>query len=249
MRPKKVKCRHREKRSMKQKLSILLVIVCTHFMMFFTISCPSKPLDYDIDLYVPYYSQGSYTELCAVACIKMWAAMSGNNVSMDEISDYVGCGSWGTRPVDIPLGVARYTCAEGYLAIRDRNEAGAQGDLVSATVVGIEHGVPSIMPFFVDHAVLIKGSKYRKDETGRPIAINLYLHDPEIGPNRVRTASEIATRFMSNGYNYWVVVGFPEFLDMGIYDHNTFVLMGGTYYGGPSIYDPKGLNPDPSTFQ
>ena len=44
---------------------------------------------------------------------------------------------------------------------------------------------------------------------------------------------------------YWVIIAFPDFLDDGIEGHDEFVMAGGTYYGGPVYYDPKGINPNP----
>jgi hypothetical protein len=37
------------------------------------------------------------------------------------------------------------------------------------------------------------------------------------------------------------LLGYDWYVNNGITGHDNFVLRRGTYYGGPSIYDPKGL--------
>jgi len=41
-----------------------------------------------------------------------------------------------------------------------------------------------------------------------------------------------------------VIVGWPHFILDGMIGHDLFVMRGGTYYGGPSYYNPKNLNID-----
>jgi len=40
---------------------------------------------------------------------------------------------------------------------------------------------------------------------------------------------------------YYVILGDEYFYWQGIGGHDQFVFQNGTYYGGPMIYDPKGL--------
>lgn len=228
----------------KQVLSKLMLILVT-VLLLMNLKCPGSKLENHIDLYVPYFEQET-TYYCAIACIQMWAAKDGITATQQEIANYIGMGVCGVNPMLLERGVAHFTCSEGYLALKSIWEPGAQGDLISATITGVKYGIPSIMPFFVDHTVLIKGYKYREDIPGKPIAIEAYYHDPNRNPNQRRTAAQLSSNFDPSGSTYWVLVGFPDLMDMGIDGHNAFILSGGTYYGGPSYYDPKGLTPDPS---
>lgn len=102
---------------------------------------------------------------------------------------------------------------------------------------------PSIMPFYEEHAVIIKGYKWHEDSTGRPIAEKVCYHDPiqSRGPNITILAGALDAAFVPAPFKYWVIVGDRSFIPDGIYGHDTFVLKGGIYYGGTSFYDPKGL--------
>jgi hypothetical protein len=228
---------------MRQKKVMLLLIP----VLFIWFSECSDPVPNKIVLNVPYYSQEGYPNYCAVACIRMWAAYSGNQVTMQEIADYVGVGPDGVLPRNIEKGVGNFTSAEGYMPVKSVLEPGAQGDLIGATVIGVKNGYPSIIPVYnADHAVLSIGNEWHEDENYRPIADVIYFHDPNVGPNRKRAANIFLGAYFTPSYGrYWLIVAFPDFLDDGIEGHDEFVMAGGTYYGGPVHYDPKGINPNP----
>ena len=99
------------------------------------------------------------------------------------------------------------------------------------------------MPFHMDHAVLIKGHEWKeKKVTEEPVAIRAYYHDPYGNQNVDISANVLRDYFEPAPWDYWVILGWREFLDNGVFGHDMFVLMGGTYYGGPSYYNPKGLD-------
>lgn len=227
---------------MRQKVTLLLIPVL--LICFFECGSPTPK---KIILDVPFYSQGEYDYYCAVACIKMWAAYDGNLKTLHEIAAFVGVGMSGVEPDDIVKGVGNFTASEGYKAMKNEDAPGAQGDLISATVVGVKDGYPSIIPiYFGNHAIIARGYEWHDGLNDKPIADRIYFHDPNDFPNRTRTAGDFmnAYFFPSRG-KYWVILAFEFFLDDGIDGHDDFIMAGGTYYGGPIIYDPKGLNPDP----
>ncbi len=76
------------------------------------------------------------------------------------------------------------------------------------------------------------------------MAIKAYYHDPTGAPNQTISALALDYAFDPAPYSYWVILGYSDYVDAGIDGHDTFVLRRGTYYGGPSNYDPKDLNPE-----
>lgn len=215
-----------------------------------TTSCGSS-LKNKIILDVPYHSQ-EHKNWCGVACIQMWDNYDHGPMyrSQQYIATQIGCG-YGTQTVSQMLdGVVSFTGAIGHVAIESKSAPGAQGDLIGATVAGLRDYVPSIMPFFEHHGVLIIGYKWRnkdiKDEYGnvidtRPIAVSLTYHDPRRGANLSGTIEDIRLVFVPSGSSYWVIVGSSGYVPDGIDGHNAFILNGGSYYGGPLNYNPKML--------
>lgn len=104
----------------RKKVMLLLVPV-----LFIWFSECSDPVPNKIVLNVPYYSQEGHPNYCAVACIRMWAAYSGNQVTLQQIADYVGVGPDGVLPRDIERGVGHFTNAEGYMPVKSVLESGA----------------------------------------------------------------------------------------------------------------------------
>ena len=221
---------------------IAIVILLTCFNSCFT-NEPDR-----IILDIPYSAQIE-PAFCGVACIQMWAHYDHPccEVSQLDIADYVGVGAYGVLPWDILRGVSHFTSVEGFLALKDIYTPGAQGDLLGATITGIKNGQPSILPTrFGEHAIIIRGHEWH-EENGRPIADEIFYHDPDDIPD----LSMPANLFLNYVFtpptfgDYWAIIAFVSFFDAGIAAHDEFVLSNGTYYGGPLHYDPKGLVPDP----
>ena len=197
-------------------------------------------------LNVPYYSQVHYT-YCAAACIQMWAHYDGCYYSQESIANFIGTWPCGTPPYDVVEGVRFFTFSWGYLAYKYDSVPGAQGDLMGACIEGIEDGTPSMMPFYNgSHSVLVTGFEWHY-ENNRPIAELMYFNDPDpwVGEPDAQSADDIKDFYFTPHANlYYVILGDEFYYNNGIEGHDDFVLRLGTYYGGPSIYDPKGLLDD-----
>ncbi len=108
------------------------------------------------------------------------------------------------------------------------------------------------MPFYGWHSVLIKGYKWKEveyiDDDGcrntKPKAIYAQVHDPDALPNDILSFNVLKFAFCPAPNSYWVVLGFEDYAYEGIFGHDTFVMRRGSYYGGPSDYNPKDLNID-----
>ncbi|UCH94434.1 MAG: hypothetical protein JSV88_29760 [Candidatus Aminicenantes bacterium] len=213
--------------------------------------CDSGDPPYKIKLNVPYHCQTEYN-FCAPACIQMWAEYdTGFLYPQSEIAGYIGVGAGGIDPYSVRDGVNYYTFSQGYVAYRYLYEPGAPGDLISACIEGIKEHVPAIMPFYgASHAILVIGFEWHED-VDRPIAEVMYYHDPDEywGSNISITGSELEFNFTPIVGIYYVIVGDSWFDMYGTIGHDNFVIRRGTYYGGPSFYDPKGLLPDPNPNQ
>ncbi|UCH98424.1 MAG: C39 family peptidase [Candidatus Aminicenantes bacterium] len=224
---------------------VIFKVIIAASLFLINVQCIPSDLEKLINLDVPFHNQ-ECSNWCGIACIQMWAHFDGFSVTQQEIANELGIGfNQATSPFDLETGIGSFTCSEGYCATRGIFEPGAQGDLIGATIYAIQDYVPSIMPFWMDHAVLIKGYKWREDENGRPLAIKVWFHDPNNLPNRTIDGGTLEIRFMPAPV-YWVIIGLPDYVFEGIIGHDSFVLAGGTYYGGPYHYDPKDLVPDPN---
>jgi hypothetical protein len=223
---------------------LMLALIVLLFLINWTCTIGVVP-DKEVVLDVPYHNQ-ECEGYCAAACIQMWAHHDGWLTFQTDIAEYIGAHPQsGAHPMEIERGVGYFTCSEGHFIQKLWDIPGAQGDLISVTISGIECGTPSIMPFYGNHAILIRGHHWREDENNRPIAIRAYFHDPDNGANGSISASLLKYAFEPSPWKYWVVVANPDIESVGISGHNQFILLNGTYYGGPNKYDPKGLT-DPS---
>jgi hypothetical protein len=218
------------------KMKVSLITICAISLMQFI--CSSGEPEKNINLPVPYHQQVC-SNYCGIACIQMWAEYDGICVSQQEIAAYLGIGGELVSPYFLDLGVANFTASQGYLEFRPFTELDAQGDLIGATICGIKEYIPSIMPFYGNHAVLIKGYKWHEDAYGRPIADKAYYNDPRYGENLTITAGNLEVTFIPCPINYWVIVGYPSLVPEGREGYNVFILEGGTYYGGSSNRDPQ----------
>jgi hypothetical protein len=231
---------------MKNKLLVIVIAA----LLLINVQCDDGgDPDPVVRLDVPYHAQEE-VNWCGIACIHMWSDYDGFNVTQQDIAWYIGVSpGQPAHPAQLEHGVSQCTCYEGHLAVRLWNEPGAQGDLIAATIAGMDRYIPSIMPFWEDHAVIITGHKWREDEYGRPFAIKTWYHESNPangGPDVEIPADILAHSFMPCPWEYWVIVAYPELVEKGIEGHNMFVVAGGTYYGGPSYYNPKGLTLDPN---
>lgn len=233
---------------------VLLIIVLAFWCMNITFHCkiPTDPLPWVSDISVPYRNQ-IYCNYCGVACVQMWAHLEHNEVSQTEIASFIDLVPMdpGASPYDLERAVYTYTQWTAYFAKISDGVPGAQGDLISSTIEAVKYCVPSIMPFyFGDHAVLIKGYEWMEKADGTPYAIRCFYHDPDgnVGPNQDISAYVLKTFFRPAVFDYWVILGDEEFLINGIFGHDSFVMQGGTYYGGPAVYNPKGLDLDVPMF-
>ncbi len=200
--------------------------------------CSSGEPEKNINLPVPYHDQVCQN-YCGIACIQMWAEYNGIYVTQQAIANFLGISGETVSPYLLDQGVAYFSGSQGYLEFRPFDELDAQGDLIGATICGIQENIPSIMPFYGNHAVLIKGYKWHEDLYGRPIADRAYYHDPDDLPNQNITAGTLESAFIPCPFNYWVIVGYPSFVPEGREGYNVFILEGGTYYGGSSNRDPQ----------
>jgi hypothetical protein len=177
--------------------------------------------------------------------MQMWIKYDmGHYYNQYDIAATIGLGSFGgIDPYSVRDGMRYYTSLFAHVAYRYCYEDGAHGDLVSACIEAIKEGFPSIMPFYnADHAVLVTGFEWH-EEIYRPIAEVMYYHDPNDfwGPNMVITGAELVTHFTPIQCIYYVIVADNWFDNIGTIGHDNFVLCNGTFYGGPPIYNPKGL--------
>jgi hypothetical protein len=209
--------------------------------------------DPDEILSVPYHSQ-LLPYYCGPACLQMWQDYDGHeHFSQVEIAVLLGTTEAGTSLAALRAGVGELTGSPGWIASIGAGQPGAPGDIISGCVEGMFEGNPSILLcFYGSHFVLAIGYKGVEYDpiTGKPVAHNIFIHDPAAGNGKTKlTAGELFSQyFHQSSGKYWAIVPHENVFWWGIQSHDDFVLRRGTYYGGPSIYDPKGLlgpNPDP----
>jgi len=229
---------------MRNSFILFFKVIFVLIFCFINMQCYTPDPENEIELNVSFHNQECST-WCGIACIQMWADYDGFQYSQSQIASLLGIGvNDTTSPFELETGISYYTCSEGYCATKDMFVDGAQGDLIGATIYGIQDYVPAIMPYYADHAVLITGYKWTEDN-GSPVAVRVFYHNPNGLPDQSSTGSVLNIWFMPCPFDYWVIIGMPYYVPEGIIGHDSFVLEGGTYYGGPSYYDPKGLLPDP----
>jgi hypothetical protein len=201
------------------------------------------------------YCPQSYAYYCAAACVYMWATYDGIPCTQAQVANWTGAWPCGVPPLTVVDAIGFFTFSPGYFAWRYDYEFGAQGDLMGACIDGIRDKVPAIMPFYDgSHAVLVTGFEWHEEATGRPIGEVIYYNDPDgyIG-KWFETVGFVEDHLWTPTAGlYYVLLGGDWYIYNGITGHNNFVLNLGTYYGGPPVYDPKGLlgnlpgGPDPT---
>lgn len=196
---------------------------------------------------IPYHSQLEYN-FCGVACIQMWAERDGQCLDQYYIAATVGVFGDGAHPVNIRDGINAFTSSLPRIAMRSWDEPDAQGDLLAGAVKGIIMNYPSIVPFYDGtHAVIVRGFEWHENaDTGKPVAEVMFYHDPDPweGENQALVANMLKDYYFTpTGGDYWIILPLPTLVDAGVVSHIQFIMEGGTYYGGPSVYDPKGILP------
>jgi hypothetical protein len=194
-------------------------------------------------LNVPYCPQ-SYAYYCAAACVHMWSLFDGYGTTQSQVVSWTGAWPCGVPPLTVVDAIGFFTNSMGHCALKYDHTPGAQGDLMGACIEGIKDRVPSIMPFYDgSHAVLVTGFEWHKDATGRPIGEVIYYSDPDgyVGKWFETVAFVEDHLWTPTSGLYYVLLGWVGYVYNGITGHDDFVLRLGTYYGGPSVYDPKGL--------
>jgi hypothetical protein len=174
----------------------------------------------------------------------MWAHWDGDYMlTQDEIAQEVGIAGTTNlaNPYDVERAVGVFTGSMGYLEKRHWLEPGAEGDIIASTIQGIEYSTPAILP--VDsglHTILIKGYEW-KEKNEKPFAIRAFYHDPD-GEDDEDIPAYLLMYMFDPAPDYWAILGWEYFVWDGAFGHDMFVLRGGTYYGGPSYYNPKDLD-------
>ncbi len=196
-------------------------------------------------LNVPFCAQ-EQDDWCSYACIQMWAQKDGNYVTQQQISESVGI----PYPSFLAIAVSDFTNSDGFCNFCPDGVPGAQGDLIASMAAAIDNNSPSIMPIFNGtHAVLVIGYEGNEIINNRPLAEALYWHDPWDGPEIYLPISDVKNVYFTPAQGeYYAILGRQNFSGLGLQYHDAFVMQGGTYYGGPNIYNPKTLIVDPGIY-
>lgn len=218
---------------LKNGLRLSVVMVCVLILF----GCPTLKKDFKLQIPFMYAESENY---CAVACIQMWAWYDGNTFfTQDEIAQDLGA------PTSLSMtewGVNLFTNSIGWTEIRPASNY-SQDLCITASVESYKQDCPSIMPFYGgQHGVLTTGYKYHDDQDGRPIADAMYYHDPMPGVGGAHlclSAEVLKEGFYTpvQGY-YYVIVGDRMFAASAVDAYDAFLDAGGTYYGGPTNYNP-----------
>jgi len=223
-----------------------LIIAAIVGILLTMISCFDGPWT-DILDDVPYRPQEQYN-YCAIACIQMWSWYHGyTNVTQTDIADYIGIDTLGTYPESVVEGINHFTQSNGFLVEYNNTNLG-QDYCIAACIAAIKDFTPAIMPFYCGtHAVLVIGFTWHYEDSIR-IADTMYYHDPnpQHGANMDVTAIGLKIGRFSpiiNTNKYLVIVGRQANLWDGLDGYNTFITEGGTFYGGPEVYNPLTFDP------
>jgi hypothetical protein len=226
-------------------MRVLLISVLA-VMCMYSVTCniSSDSPNPKANLMIPYHGQ-EYINYCSIACIQMWAEWDGNmSLTQNQIAQEVGIAgtSYLANPYDVERAVGVFTNSMGYLEIRNWLELGAEGDIIASTIEGIKYSTPSIIPInYGLHTILMKGYEWtEKDE--KPFAIRAYYHDPYNNMHDRNVPASLLLFEFDPAPDYWAILGWEYFVWNGAFGHDMFVLQGGTYYGGPSYYNPKNLD-------
>lgn len=222
------------------KMIVLIVIILP------LLSCFDGPWT-DIRDGVPYRPQ-IQNNYCAVACVQMWAMWDGYDESLipqDLIADNMEINYYGNGviPENIEEGVGMFTDSSGYMKVEPPTNFG-QDDCIAGCIASIKDFRLAIVPFKRGtHAVLAFGYKWHYDGIRR-VADIMYYHDPDnlVGPNKTVVGVKLKTeKFLPDTIraSYWVVIGRFKNSTDGTSGYNVFITEGGTFYGGPTNYDPS----------
>jgi hypothetical protein len=87
----------------------------------------------------------------------------------------------------------------------------------------------------------MKGYEWQ-EKNEKPYAIRAFYHDPYNNQDNQNVPAYLLMFMYDPAPDYWAILGWEWFVWSGILGHDGFVLKGGTYYGGPSYYNPKNLD-------
>ena len=226
-----------------RQLFLVLTVFC---LIFFTIACFDGPYT-DVLPNVPYRSQ-EHSNYCAVACIQMWAWYDGNYVTQTQIADYIGLEPLGADVTATLTGIEHFTNSFGFLVMYDDTNIG-QDYCIASCIASVKDFTPSIMPFSGGiHGVLVIGFTWHYNEDDIRVADEMVYHDPDpsYGAYQKVTADALKIgRFwpILTNNRYMVFVGRRSLWKNGVSGYNTFIAEGGTFYGGPAVYNPLTYNP------
>jgi hypothetical protein len=180
----------------------------------------------------------------------MWAIFDGaddSQITQDFIADNTHFGQYGDGliPEDIASGVDMFTNSNGYLLQSPSNNIG-QDECIAACIASIKDFRLAIVPFYRGlHTVLAIGYKWHY-ENGKRIADKMFYHDPAVGPSIDINAIDLKVNRFKPLYTppcYWVVVGRSKNYSDGQLGYREFLAGKGTFYGGPSVYNPYTFDP------
>ncbi len=182
---------------------------------------------------------------CGLACVQMWALYDDKPEPTQDTIYYqiVANNSHGGYiwAEDIRNAVGFYTDSSGYLQEEPSGNV-YQDACIASCIAAIKDFRLAIMPFYNgNHAVLATGYKWHY-ENGKRVADVMYYHDPDNKPYRQLPAADIKNTYFTwdnQRGSYWVIVGRRRQTVDGWDGYLNFLEEGGTYYGGPPIYNPE----------
>ena len=146
------------------------------------------------------------------------------------------------------MGIEHFTDSIGFYVIYDDTNI-RQDYCIAACIAGVKDFTPSIMPFYGGaHGVLVIGFTWHYNEDDMRIADEMVYHDPNptYGANQdVTPVSLKIGKFLPilSNNKYMVYVGRRGLWKDGVSGYNTFIAEGGTFYGGPAVYNPLTYDP------
>jgi hypothetical protein len=197
---------------------------------------------------VPYRPQENLELYCGMACIQMWAAYERINPEPNQGDIYYRLSQnthegyiWAE---DIAAGVTYYTNSAGYLLEYENGDEVSQDLCISACIASIKDYRLALVPFKRGrHVVLAYGYKWHYDSNKRRVADVMHYHDPDNKPYQTVSGAMLKLykfQYDLNRNSYWTIVGHKKYETEGTAGYRKFLEEGGTYYGGPSDYQPDG---------
>ena len=224
---------------------LILIIICTIGVT----GCFDGPWHDERD--VPFRPQEE-GDWCGVACIEMWSLFDdrfhGNSqmeiaIWLEQYGEHPV--SWGYHAEDLTRCVREFTDSQGYLK-KERASNLGQDSCIASSIASIKDFRLSMMPFDKgDHAVLVIGYIWHYDN-GQRVADEIIYHDPKKGGHLDLPAGLLKSNYFKpdkRDSTYWVIVGRQKNASDGWDGYQNFVIEGGTFYGGPKVYDPVTWNP------